>query len=120
MNTSDKKYVDCCTGKITDQRLGITCENEACCLCDSNNLKKAHHLFGECFGLQLGRNHNYLEQTIEQTIEQRDIINSLLHIKGKHWRKFKKEVMVAAIRAIIYHTWEAKNCRLFKGYYIHR
>ncbi|KAJ8535652.1 hypothetical protein K7X08_023372 [Anisodus acutangulus] len=40
--------------------------------------------------------------------------------KGKHWPQFKKEVLAAIWSAMIYHTWRARNWRLFRGIIAHK
>lgn len=42
------------------------------------------------------------------------ILNDLKLIKRKHWRKYKKEVMVVVYGAVIYKIWATRNQRMYK------
>ncbi|KAH0769592.1 hypothetical protein KY290_013573 [Solanum tuberosum] len=43
----------------------------------------------------------------------------LLEIRRKHWKAIQKEIIAAVWGAMIYHTWRARNWKLFKGRTVH-
>lgn len=48
----------------------------------------------------------------------RDVPNSLIWWGQRKWRKMKKEIMVAVWGAMIYHTWKARNWRIFRQIHV--
>lgn len=40
-------------------------------------------------------------------------------INGRHWKQFKKELATAIVGARIYHTWKARNWKLFRETIVH-
>ncbi|XP_060200822.1 uncharacterized protein LOC132629103 [Lycium barbarum] len=99
-------------------RLNITVEDEHCCLCNTQALETAHHLFVDCSWTQAVS--TKLMQWAGVQLHLGGVQQTLARIKRKHWPQFKKEVVAAIWGAVIYHTWRARNWRIFKKINVHR
>ncbi|WMV36747.1 hypothetical protein MTR67_030132, partial [Solanum verrucosum] len=100
---------------LTKERLAnmhIRVEDGICCLCDGQQIETTMHLFVEC---------DWFKQVSLKILTWADVqlllgeVKQVLEsIKAKHWKPFKKEIVAAIWRVVIYHTWRARNWKKFK------
>lgn len=48
-------------------------------------------------------------------LQEGDIASTMNNIKKKKWKQLKKEVVAATMGVVFYHTWKARNRKIFKG-----
>ncbi|KAH0695980.1 hypothetical protein KY289_013462 [Solanum tuberosum] len=93
-------------------KMNISVEEANCCLCDAQKLETARHLFSECpWFIEVKRN---VEQWTCLPIQLGEVKEVMLKIKRKKWKQFQKQVIAASWGAMIYHTWRARNWKIFK------
>lgn len=94
-------------------KLGISCDNIRCELCDDDESEDAKHLFCTCTWTRTVWDimHNWTGTMWQHEGIQAD----LLKINQKHWCKFQKEAVAAVYGAVIYLIWTARNQKIFKG-----
>jgi len=87
--------------------------DEKCNLCVDDQVETQQHLFVDCTwtrGVQqaLARwsGISFRRQTVKQTLQW---------LKRRNWKKFHKEVATANFGALIYHTWKARNWKIFRN-----
>lgn len=98
-------------------KLHIPVDDLQCCLCNSNDEETTKHLFDECAWFQTIR-----EDMMQWTgirLQHGSSKQVLLEIRRKHWKAIQKEIIAAVWGAMIYHTWRARNWKLFKGRTVH-
>ncbi|KAK4713368.1 hypothetical protein R3W88_019275 [Solanum pinnatisectum] len=76
-------------------KLHIQLDDTDCCLCDGKVMESNEHLFEKCVWVK--------------ALENNGIKQALEGIKTKHWKKGKKETIVAICGAILCHVWQARN-----------
>ncbi|KAH0704370.1 hypothetical protein KY285_018648 [Solanum tuberosum] len=106
---------------LTKGRLAHTnifIEDMSCCLCDTHDVETSQHLFKDCLWFKLARDE--VLQWVGVTLPNGEIKQVMEMIMRRHWKKFKKEIMAAIMGGLIYHTWRARNWRLYKGVVIQR
>ncbi|KAG5581540.1 hypothetical protein H5410_052167 [Solanum commersonii] len=71
------------------------------------------HLFAHC--TWLGKVKAGILPLANIQVYTGEVRQVLERIERKHWRQFYKEVVAAVWSAIVYHTWRARNCKLYRG-----
>ncbi|KAK4726637.1 hypothetical protein R3W88_031554 [Solanum pinnatisectum] len=94
-------------------RLQMPIEDDKCCLCGESKLETQVHLFAECTWTTKVK--AALETWSSIKIQKTEVTECLRWIKGRHWKQYKKEIATAIWGARIYHTWRARNWKLFRG-----
>ncbi|KAH0649553.1 hypothetical protein KY285_034801 [Solanum tuberosum] len=94
-------------------RLNIPVDNEICCLCHSQVMETQLHLFAHC--TWLGKVKAGILPLANIQVYTGEVRQVLERIERKHWRQFYKEVVAAVWSAIVYHTWRARNWKLYRG-----
>lgn len=96
---------------LTKERMlemGIACEDSTCCLCDISEIETIQLLFVVCawstaiwgvISSWIGLARHF----------ERDIMQSIMRIRSKHWKLFQKEVFPAVLGVVAYHIWIARN-----------
>ncbi|XP_070037111.1 uncharacterized protein [Nicotiana tomentosiformis] len=88
-------------------KLHIPIANDTwCCLCDIGVLETHQHLFADCSWVS----------SLKGALTSWSGIpfETLQWIRRRHWRQFRKEVAVAIIGAMVYHTWQGRNWKIFR------
>ncbi|XP_009778125.1 uncharacterized protein [Nicotiana sylvestris] len=101
---------------LTRERLGklnILVEESTCCLCDNQVTELVGHLFNGCPWFQEVK--KGVEQWTGLQLPLGSLRTVLQCIKKKKWKKFQRELVAATWGAMVYHTWKARNWKLFKG-----
>ncbi|XP_070007590.1 uncharacterized protein [Nicotiana sylvestris] len=99
-----------------DRMIGMQLQVEDinCNLCNEDTLESQDHLFVKCSWINAVRQE--LNLWLGQTVQTTGIKQMLEEVKRKHWKQFKKEVIVAVnIAAVIYHIWRVRNVKIFQG-----
>ncbi|WMV37191.1 hypothetical protein MTR67_030576 [Solanum verrucosum] len=98
---------------MLNQRLNMLAGDEKCNLCVDDQVETQQQLFVDCTwtrGVQqaLARwsGISFRRQTVKQTLQW---------LKRRNWKKFHKEVATAIFGALIYHTWKARNWKIFRN-----
>ncbi|XP_016544101.1 uncharacterized protein LOC107844122 [Capsicum annuum] len=98
-------------------KLNIQVDDATCCLCTSSVIETAKHLFAECCWFKTIRQAlldwlgiHLLQGNVQQVFDS---------IQRQHWKCFQKNIVAAVWGALIYHTWRARNRRIFQGQSAH-
>ncbi|KAK4730417.1 hypothetical protein R3W88_023405 [Solanum pinnatisectum] len=94
-------------------RLNNPVDNEICCLCQNQVMETQLHLFAHY--TWLGQMKAGILPWANIQVYICEVRQVLTRIKRKHWRQFYKEVVAAVWSAIVYHTWRARNWKLYRG-----
>ncbi|XP_019255152.1 PREDICTED: uncharacterized protein LOC109233742 [Nicotiana attenuata] len=95
-------------------KLQIHVDNVECCLCDEQKTTEtSQHLFVECNWIRNVRAE--MLRWLGVQLQEGDIVSTINNIKKKMWKQLKKEVVAATMGAVFYHTWKARNWKIFKG-----
>ncbi|PHU30862.1 hypothetical protein BC332_02955 [Capsicum chinense] len=94
------------------QRLNIQVDDAKCCLCEADQIENQLHSFAECKWTNQVKTE--LESWSGISTQRKRVPQWLTWIKGRHWKQFKKELATAICGATIYHTWIARNWKLFR------
>lgn len=71
------------------------------------------HLFTECTWTTTVRDKIALWSGFH--LQQHGVRQGIKWINRRHWRTMKKEIVTALWGAVIYHTCQARNCKLFRN-----
>lgn len=94
------------------QAMGMGIEDTECILCKDGTPENANHLFTQCSWItNIWRE---IQNWLGVKMQNNGAKELLLKIKKKRWVRERKEVIVAAYEAVIYHTWMARNAMIFK------
>ncbi|XP_019263377.1 PREDICTED: uncharacterized protein LOC109241112 [Nicotiana attenuata] len=99
-------------------RIKIPVANGSCSLCDQGRLETQAHLFAECSWITAPRNGVSIWLGIQ--LQEKGIRESLHWIQRRNWKQVQKEMVAAVWGAMIYHTWQARNWRIFRNITINR
>lgn len=88
-----------------------------CHLYDNQITETSQHPFGECNWTAAVR--EPLMQWAGIHIQFGEVQRTLERIKRQQWTSLKKEVVVAIRGAVVYHTWKARNWKMFMGVNVH-
>lgn len=95
------------------QDMGIEIEEKVYSLCNGSSLEHNEHLFGICsWNAGIWKD---IQQWLGINLPKKGTKEMFLELRKKHWTQTKKkELILAAYEAIIYHTWIARNEKIFK------
>lgn len=96
----------------------IHVEDSDCCLCTAQAEETSHHFFNECEWFKEVRME--VLQWFGVMLPAGEIKEILEIILKSRWKSFKKEIEAAIMGGLIYHTWRARNGKIFKGRTISR
>ncbi|XP_070026638.1 uncharacterized protein [Nicotiana sylvestris] len=96
--------------RLLQMHIPIT-EDVGCCMCALEVLESQQHLFGECCWVKTMR--GALTRWSDINIPDMALPETLKWIR-RHWKQFRKEVASTMIGAIVYHTWQARNWKIFR------
>lgn len=91
----------------------IKVENGECCLCDTHEFESADPLFARCVWTQKVK--EAIMQWTHIHIQATRIDQVLLEINRRHWSRAQKEIVAALWGAMVYHTWRARNWKIYTG-----
>nr|XP_009762032.1 PREDICTED: uncharacterized protein LOC104214107 [Nicotiana sylvestris] len=94
-------------------KLHVPIQDIECCLCNDMVAETQDHMFQDCRWTTELR--AAIQNCTNMIIPQGTVMQVLEKIKRKHWKFFKKEIAAAIWGALIYHTWKARNEKVFKG-----
>lgn len=97
--------------RLLQMHISITGDAE-CCMCDLGVIESQQHLFGDCCWVTTMR--DALARWSGINIPTMAIPETLQRISRRHWKQFKKEIAAAMIGAVVYHTWRARNWKIFR------
>lgn len=95
------------------RKLHIQVEDGSCCLCDAGTEEDSTHLSVACSWITALR--GVITAWTGVQIQDGDIRKTLESIKRNNWKQTKKEIVAAIFGSMFYHTWRARNWRMFKG-----
>ncbi|XP_019251343.1 PREDICTED: uncharacterized protein LOC109230282 [Nicotiana attenuata] len=87
-------------------------DNVECCLCDQGVIETQQHMFGDCSWFKDMK--EALTSWAAIKLPNMAIPELLKWINRRNWKHMKKEVATAIIGAMVYHTWQARNWRIFR------
>ncbi|XP_047251590.1 uncharacterized protein LOC124886707 [Capsicum annuum] len=94
------------------QRLNILVEDTKCCLCDDDVEETQEHLFGECQWIM--EVSTTLLNWLGIHVRKRDVKTTVQWINTRNWQWFKKHIVARMWGALIYHTWQVRNKKIFQ------
>ncbi|XP_047263750.1 uncharacterized protein LOC124896258 [Capsicum annuum] len=105
-----------CKGRpLTKERmmkLHVPVHDMRCCLCDDNALETPKHLFMKCSWIS-GVSH-LLSTCLGVQIQKKEASDNFKWIKRRRWKQFQKKIVAAVCGALVYHTWQARNRKIFR------
>lgn len=96
------------------QRLGIGSDCNGRVLCEQQQMEDAEHLFCDC---EIPRSvWEGITNWLGINMHNQGVKQSILLIKKKRWKKFKKEIIAAAFGAMIHGIWLARNGKILRNH----
>ena len=95
------------------RRMTISMDNTSCSLCDAQIVETQKHLFSNCVwtrGII-----TEMSQWSGMLIPTGDVKQVLEKIKRENWKQLKKEITAALWASVVYHVWQARNWKLYRG-----